>query len=108
MWDVPSTALFRDSDTIHIRSDSLSRTRSLHFLVIEFRYSTTQYSTLLPSPRSTPLPGTPPIRRRIAKMGREDQVEEREVLDSIFPDEITGELLPCHPDQLMYEEENLD
>jgi hypothetical protein len=23
-------------------------------------------------------------------MGREDQVEEREVLDSIFPDEITG------------------
>lgn len=25
-------------------------------------------------------------------MGREDQVEEREVLDSIFPEEITGEL----------------
>lgn len=24
-------------------------------------------------------------------MGREDQQEEREVLDSIFPDEITGE-----------------
>ena len=24
-------------------------------------------------------------------MGREDQIEEREVLDSIFPDEITGE-----------------
>lgn len=23
-------------------------------------------------------------------MGREDQIEEREVLDSIFPDEITG------------------
>jgi hypothetical protein len=23
-------------------------------------------------------------------MGREDQVEEREVLDSIFPEEITG------------------
>ena len=23
-------------------------------------------------------------------MGREEQVEEREVLDSIFPDEITG------------------
>lgn len=23
-------------------------------------------------------------------MGREDQVEEREVLESIFPDEITG------------------
>ena len=26
-------------------------------------------------------------------MGREEQIEEREVLDSIFPDEITGELL---------------
>lgn len=25
-------------------------------------------------------------------MGREDQVEEREVLDSIFPEEITGEI----------------
>lgn len=25
-------------------------------------------------------------------MGREDQIEEREVLDSIFPDEITGML----------------
>lgn len=24
-------------------------------------------------------------------MGREEQIEEREVLDSIFPDEITGE-----------------
>jgi hypothetical protein len=23
-------------------------------------------------------------------MGREEQIEEREVLDSIFPDEITG------------------
>lgn len=28
------------------------------------------------------------------KMGREDQKEEREVLDSIFPDEIQGKLLP--------------
>ena len=26
-------------------------------------------------------------------MGREEQIEEREVLDSIFPEEITGELL---------------
>ena len=26
-------------------------------------------------------------------MGREEQIEEREVLDSIFPDEITGKLL---------------
>lgn len=26
-------------------------------------------------------------------MGREEQVEEREVLDSIFPDEITGQFL---------------
>lgn len=26
-------------------------------------------------------------------MGREDQIEEREVLDSIFPDEITGNAL---------------
>lgn len=26
-------------------------------------------------------------------MGREDQVEEREVLESIFPDEITGKPL---------------
>lgn len=25
-------------------------------------------------------------------MGREEQIEEREVLDSIFPDEIAGEL----------------
>lgn len=25
-------------------------------------------------------------------MGREDQVEEREVLESIFPEEITGKL----------------
>ena len=24
-------------------------------------------------------------------MGREEQIEEREVLDSIFPDEITGQ-----------------
>jgi hypothetical protein len=30
------------------------------------------------------------LERRVAtKMGREDQIEEREVLDSIFPDEIT-------------------
>lgn len=28
-------------------------------------------------------------------MGREDQIEEREVLESIFPDEITGKL-PVH------------
>lgn len=28
---------------------------------------------------------------RNGKMGREEQIEEREVLDSIFPDEITGE-----------------
>lgn len=27
-------------------------------------------------------------------MGREEQVEEREVLDSIFPEEITGMLCP--------------
>lgn len=27
-------------------------------------------------------------------MGREEQIEEREVLDSIFPDEITGEAGP--------------
>ena len=27
---------------------------------------------------------------RDGKMGREEQIEEREVLDSIFPDEITG------------------
>jgi hypothetical protein len=26
-------------------------------------------------------------------MGREDQIEEREVLDSIFPDEITGKAI---------------
>lgn len=26
-------------------------------------------------------------------MGREEQIEEREVLNSIFPDEITGSLL---------------
>ena len=26
-------------------------------------------------------------------MGREEQIEEREVLDSIFPEEITGECL---------------
>lgn len=26
-------------------------------------------------------------------MGREEQIEEREVLDSIFPDEITGEAI---------------
>lgn len=25
-------------------------------------------------------------------MGREEQIEEREVLDSIFPDEITGNI----------------
>ena len=25
------------------------------------------------------------------KMGREEQIEEREVLESIFPDEITGD-----------------
>jgi len=28
-------------------------------------------------------------------MGREEQIEEREVLDSIFPEEITG-LCPSH------------
>lgn len=27
-----------------------------------------------------------------AQMGREEQIEEREVLDSIFPEEITGSL----------------
>ena len=30
------------------------------------------------------------------KMGREEQIEEREVLDSIFPDEITGKLCCPH------------
>jgi hypothetical protein len=48
-------------------------------------------------------------------MGREDQTEEREVLDSIFPDEITGRfemviqktstketLLTCHPTCQIY------
>ena len=30
---------------------------------------------------------------RYGSMGREEQIEEREVLDSIFPDEITGEPL---------------
>lgn len=35
-------------------------------------------------------------------MGREDQVEEREVLDSIFPDEITGELLTRLPERFLY------
>lgn len=30
-------------------------------------------------------------------MGREEQVEEREVLDSIFPEEITGMLCPGPP-----------
>ena len=29
-------------------------------------------------------------RRKFSKMGKEEQVEEREVLESIFPDEITG------------------
>jgi len=29
-------------------------------------------------------------RGRNGNMGREEQIEEREVLDSIFPDEITG------------------
>lgn len=31
-------------------------------------------------------------------MGREDQIEEREVLESIFPDEITGADIqpPCY------------
>lgn len=29
-------------------------------------------------------------RRQPVKMGREDQIEEREVLESIFPDEIIG------------------
>jgi hypothetical protein len=33
-------------------------------------------------------------------MGREDQVEEREVLDSIFPEEITGE---CYAQQQEFE-----
>lgn len=28
-------------------------------------------------------------------MGREEQIEEREVLESIFPDEITGESSFC-------------
>ena len=36
------------------------------------------------------------------KMGREEQIEEREVLDSIFPDEITGE--SCCPDTTVTEE----
>lgn len=31
-----------------------------------------------------------PETNRHKKMGREEQIEEREVLDSIFPDEITG------------------
>jgi hypothetical protein len=30
-------------------------------------------------------------------MGREEQTEEREVLDSIFPEEITGPLLSSYP-----------
>jgi hypothetical protein len=29
-------------------------------------------------------------------MGRDEQIEEREVLDSIFPDEITGTCLYSH------------
>lgn len=50
----------------------------------------------------TGIPGPPPgqdinndtkplfFTAQVLKMGREDQIEEREVLDSIFPDEITG------------------
>ncbi len=34
------------------------------------------------------------IRKRF-KMGREEQIEEREVLDSIFPEEITGAKERC-------------
>lgn len=30
-------------------------------------------------------------------MGREDQIEEREVLDSIFPEEITGKKAALYP-----------
>lgn len=37
-----------------------------------------------------PRPAYPGFSVRIRKMGREEQIEEREVLDSIFPDEITG------------------
>ena len=32
-------------------------------------------------------------------MGREEQIEEREVLDSIFPDEITGRYPSPGPDE---------
>lgn len=39
-------------------------------------------------------------------MGREDQTEEREVLDSIFPDEITGETLLLLPHDGLYVWEN--
>lgn len=41
------------------------------------------------------------------EMGREDQKEEREVLDSIFPDEITGALLLA-PRQSIYAQINLE
>ena len=34
-------------------------------------------------------------------MGIEEQKEEREVLDSIFPDEITGPQSPAHCQQYM-------
>ena len=35
-------------------------------------------------------------------MGREEQIEEREVLDSIFPEEITGILAPFYLFDILY------
>lgn len=36
-------------------------------------------------------------------MGREEQVEEREVLDSIFPEEITGTVMPMTTARTSYD-----
>jgi len=48
------------------------------------------YHIFLPTTKQTQI-------THIPVMGREEQTEEREVLDSIFPDEITGSFLTLSP-----------
>ena len=57
---------------------------------------TLQVTTLSSSPHRYAKPYDQTRRQRhghpqVENMGRDEQIEEREVLDSIFPDEITGE-----------------
>ena len=67
--------------------------------IVRFVRELTASPHLIPRSKLGHLACQPPhsLKSHIPVMGREEQTEEREVLDSIFPDEITGSLPSYYP-----------